>query len=68
MAAPSRIWIKTGMKVMLAKFRNKIKSMIGAISAREILIHYEKFSGSNTVNVFLPFMLSLREKYSHKIE
>ncbi len=63
--APSRIWIKPGMKVELPDSRGQSISMIGALSTKDGLVHTAIFAGSNSVNTFLPFMINLRDKCSH---
>ncbi len=60
--APSRIWLKPGMKVEIPNQRGQSISMIGALSIHHGLIHTSTFAGSNNTDTFHPFILKLKEK------
>ena len=60
--APSRIWLKEGMRIQLPNTRGPSITMIGAISTKRGLFHTHTFASSNTIETFLPFLIRLKEK------
>jgi transposase len=64
--APSRVWLKPGMKMELPNSRGQSIAMIGALSIQRGLIHQMTFAGSNNTDTFHPFITKLKEKCSDR--
>ena len=60
--APSRVWLKEGMRIELTDRRGQSITMIGAISTKRGLFHTLTFASTNNTMTFLPFLLKLKEK------
>jgi hypothetical protein len=60
--APSRVWLKEGMRIELPNTRGQSITMIGAISTARGLFHTHTFAQTNTTDTFLPFIIKLKEK------
>jgi hypothetical protein len=60
--APSRVWLKEGMRIELPDQRGQSITMIGAISIKRGLFHTLTFASTNNTMTFLPFLLKLKEK------
>jgi transposase len=60
--APSRIWLKPGMRVELPNQRGHSISMIGAISTQRGLFHTHTFASTNTSETFIDFVVGLKAK------
>ena len=60
--APSRIWLKPGMRVELPNQRGHSITMIGAISTQRGLFHTHTFASTNTSETFIDFVVGLKAK------
>ena len=60
--APSRVWLKDGMRVELPNSRGPSITMIGAVSTKRGLFHTSTFAATNNQDTFLPFLIKLKEK------
>ena len=60
--APSRVWLKEGMRIALPNTRGCSITMIGAISTVRGLFHNHTFAQTNNTETFLPFITALKEK------
>lgn len=60
--APSRVWLKVGMRVELPNTRGQSITMIGGISTRRGLFHTHTFVSPNNTDTFLEFLVKLKEK------
>ena len=60
--APSRVWLKEGMRIELPNTRGQSITMIGAISTNRGLFHTYTFASTNNTDTFLPFIIKLKEK------
>ena len=58
----SKCWLFPGMKLPMIKERGPSITVIGAISHERGLIHSEVFKENNTKELFLNFMIGLKEK------
>ena len=59
---PSKCWVTRDMTLSLPTMRGKSLTMIGAISEKRGMIHYELFAGSNTAQTFSNFLTKLKLK------
>ncbi len=60
--APSRVWLKEGMRIEMPDTRGHSITMIGAISTMRGLFHTHTFAATNNTMTFLPFIIKLKEK------
>jgi len=58
----SKCWLKPGMKLSSLKFRGHSITLIGAISEKRGLIHYEIFDDSNNADRYGHFLINLKLK------
>ena len=60
--APSRVWLKEGMRIELPNTRGQSITMIGAISTKRGLFLTHTFAATNNTTNFLPFIVDLKKK------
>ena len=60
--APSRVWLKVGMRISLPNTRGHSITMIGAISTMRGLFHTHTFAATNNQDTFHHFIVELKKK------
>lgn len=59
---PSRMWLKPGMTFTIPSTRGPSMQVLGALSEKRGLIHFDVFIGSNNQDTFKLFIEGLRRK------